>query len=79
MLRLKNQQKTNRDKSPKEDTTNYDRNWFDEKSLKKNQLLLTAIHLVTGMKQVNLSILISKTWLIILEIIQLLKYLLKKV
>ena len=44
-------------------------------SLKTFQLLLTATHLVTGIKQVNSSIL---TRLVILKTIQLVKYLLKK-
>ena len=48
-------------------------------SLKTFQLLLTATNLITGIKQVNLGILKLKTWLIVLKITQLVKYLLKKV
>ena len=47
--------------------------------LTKFQLLLTAKHLVTGIKQLNSIIFTLKTWLIILEIIQLEKHLLKKI
>ena len=47
--------------------------------LKEFQLLLTAKNLITGVKQVNLSILALETWLMILEIIQLVKYMLKKI
>ena len=43
-------------------------NWIDKN---KFQLLLTATNLITRIKQVNVSILTLKTWLIILEIIQL--------
>ena len=46
-------------------------------NLKKFQLLLTATNLITKIKQVNLSILTLKTWLIILKIIQLVKQMLK--
>ena len=48
-------------------------------SLKKYYVLLTAINLVTKIKQVNLGTRTLATWLIILKIIQLAKYLLKKV
>ena len=48
-------------------------------SLKKFQLLLTAINLITGIKQVNSSILTLETWLIMLEIMQLVKQMLKKI
>ena len=48
-------------------------------SLKKIQLLLTVTNLITGIKQANSSILTLETWLILLEIMQLEKYLLKKV
>ena len=48
-------------------------------SLKTFLLLLTATNLITGIKQVNSNILVLKTWLIILKIIQLVKYQLKKV
>ena len=67
-------------KSPNEDKnlTDYP-NWFDKNKLKIYQLLLTATNLITKIKQVNASILTLKTWLIILETIQLVKYLLKKV
>ena len=47
-------------------------------SLKTFQLLLTATNLITEIKQVNSRILVLETWLIILKIIQLVKYLLKK-
>ena len=47
-------------------------------SLKKFQLSLTAANFIKRIKQVNSTILILKTWLI-LEIIQLVKYLLKKI
>ena len=43
--------------------------WFDKNKFKK----------ITRIKQVNSNILTLKTWLIILEIIQLVKYLLKKI
>ena len=54
-------------------------NWFDKNKLKKYQVLLTATNLITKVKQVNSSILTLKTWLIIFEIIQLVKQMLKKV
>ena len=83
MLKLKNQKKKKpiEIKSFEEDknTTDTYPNWFDKISLKTFQVLLTAAKLITGIKQVNLSILKLKTWLIILQIIQLMKYLLKKV
>ena len=44
----------------------------------KNKLLLTATNLIIKIKQVNSSILTLKTWLIILEIIQLVKQMLKR-
>ena len=47
-------------------------------SLKKFQPLLTATNLISRIKQANLSILTLKSWLIILEIIQLVKQMLKK-
>ena len=64
-------------------------NWFDKNkfkevlglikiSLKSFQLLLAATNLITRIKQVNLSILTLKTWLIILEIMQLVKQMLKR-
>ena len=43
--------------------------WFDKNKFKK----------ITRIKQVNSNILTLKTWLIILEIIKLVKYLLKKI
>ena len=46
---------------------------------KKYQLLLTAINLITRIKQVNSGIMILKTWLIVLTKIQLAKYMLKKI
>ena len=46
---------------------------------KKYQLLLTAISLITRIKQVNSGIMILKTWLIVLTKIQLVKYMLKKI
>ena len=46
---------------------------------KKYQLLLTAINLITRIKQVNSGIMILKTWLIVLTKIQLVKYMLKKI
>ena len=52
-------------------------NWFDKNKFK--EILLTAINLVTNIKQVILNILILKTWLIILKIIQLVKQMLKNV
>ena len=39
---------------------------------------MTLTNLLTGIKQVNSSILALETWLIILQIIQLVNYLLKK-
>ena len=51
-------------------------NWTDKNKFIK--LLLTATNLITKIKQVNLIILTLKTWLIILKIIQLVKYLLKR-
>ena len=51
--------------------TDYQHNWSDSlKSFKKFQVLLTATNLITGIKQVNSSILTLETWLMILEIIQ---------
>ena len=47
--------------------------------LKRFQLLLTETNLITKIKQMNLSILTLNTWLIILEIIQLVKQMLKKI
>ena len=49
-----------------------------EISFKKIQLLLTATNLITRTKLVDSNILTLKTWLMILEIIQLVKYLLKR-
>ena len=46
---------------------------------KKYQLLLTAINLITRIKQVNSGIMILKTWLIVLTKIQLVKHMLKKI
>ena len=68
-------------KCPEEDEnmTDYDPNWFDKNSFKKTLAIIEAANLVTGIKQVNSSILTLKTWLIILKIIQLVKYLLMKV
>ena len=67
-------------KSLKEDKnmTDHYPNWFDRNKLKKNQVLLTATNLITRIKQVTSSILTLNTWLIILEIIQLVKYVPKK-
>ena len=48
-------------------------------SLKRFQLLLTATNLVTKIKQANSNMITLKTWLIILEIIQLVKQMLKKI
>ena len=53
--------------------------WTDENKFEKFQLLLTAVNLITKIKQANLSILTLKAWLIILEIIQLVKQMLKKI
>ena len=47
-----------------------------EISVKKFQLLLTVTNLITKIKQVNLSILTLKTWLIVLKVIQLVKQML---
>ena len=50
-----------------------------EISLKKFWPLLTGTNLITRIKYANFSILTLETWLIILEIMELVKYLLKKV
>ena len=49
-------------------TTDSYPNWSDKKSLKTFQVLLTATPLITGIKQLNSSILTLKTWLIKLGI-----------
>ena len=54
-------------------------NWFDKNKFKTFWLLLTAKHLITGIKFVNSSIMTLKTLSIILEIIHLVNYLLKKI
>ena len=77
MLKLKNQQKKKIEiKSLEEDKNTTD--WFDRNKFEEIQLFLTATNLITGIKQVNSSILALEAWLIILEIIQLVKQMLKK-
>ena len=59
-------------------TTDYP-NWFDKNKFKKMLATIDSNKFNTRTKQVNLSILTLKTWLIILKIIQLVKYMIKKI
>ena len=54
-------------------------NWIHKNKFKTFQLLLTATNLITKIKQANSNMITLKTWLIILEILQLVKYLLKQI
>ena len=73
MLKLKNQQKNQKRKSLEEDKNTTD--WFDKNKFKK----ILAIIDSNKFNQVNSSILTIETWLIILELIQLVKQMLKKI
>ena len=68
-------------KSPKEDKNATDcyLNWFDRNNFIKILAIIDSSTFVYKIKKVNSGILTLKTWLIILKIIQLVKYQLKKV
>ena len=53
--------------------------WFNKNKFKKVLVILTVTNLITKIKWVYSSIITLKTWLIMLEIIQLVKYKLKKI
>ena len=48
--------------------------WFNKNKFKKVLVILTVTNLITKIKWVYSSIITLKTWLIMLEIIQLVKY-----
>ena len=75
MAKLKNQQKNK--KSLQEDKNTTD--WFDKNKFKEILAIIGSNKFNYRNKQVNSSILALETLLILLEIIQLVKYLLKKV
>ena len=75
MAKLKNQQKNK--KSLQEDKNTTD--WFDKNKFKEILAIIGSNKFNYRNKQVNSSILALETLLILLEIIQLMKYLLKKV
>ena len=54
------------------------RNWFDKNKFKNILAILIPTNVAARIKQANSSILTLKTWLLILKIIELVKYLLKK-
>ena len=68
-------------KSPKDDKNATDSylNWFDRNKFIKILAIIDSSTFVYKIKQVNSGILTLKTWLVILKIIQLVKYQLKKV
>ena len=53
-------------------------NWIDKNKFKEVLAIIIATTLITKIKEANLSMLTLKTWLIILETIQLVKQMLKK-
>ena len=75
MAKLKNQQKNK--KSLQEDKNTTD--WFDKNKFKEILAIIGSNKFNYRNKQVNSSILALETLLILLEIIQLVKYLLQKV
>ena len=75
MAKLKNQQKNKNSLQEDKNTTD----WFDKNKFKEILAIIGSNKFNYRNKQVNSSILALETLLILLEIIQLVKYLLKKV